>query len=141
MQRDFPCNILRKAENTVRTTRLQLNNSQSRPERHCLVTQMILVHLSLETEVLVEVDIIAALEDNKDALHKTEIVRRVVGVSDNSFHDDVYLSSGTWDGILVSTSTRSKGKSSEPSSDGFPSILFGMVTTRRVLACAHAQWP
>lgn len=102
---------------------------------------MILVHLSLETDVLVEVDIIAALEDNKDTLHKTEIVRRVVGVSDNSFHDDVYLSSGTWDGILVSTSTRSKGKSSEPSSDGFPSILFGMVTTRRVLACAHAQWP
>lgn len=141
MQRDFPCNIIREAENTVRTARLQLNNSQSRPERHCLVTQLILVHLSLETEVLVEVDIIAALEDNKDTLHKTEIVRRVVGVSDNSFHDDVYLSSGTWDGILVSTSTRSKGKSSEPSSDGFPSILFGMVTTRRVLACAHAQWP
>lgn len=102
---------------------------------------MILVHLSLETEVLVEVDIIAALEDNKDTLHKTEVDSRVVGVSDNSFHNDVYLSSCTWDGILVSTSTRSKGKSSEPSSDGFPSILFGMVTTRRVLACAHAQWP
>lgn len=61
---------------------------------------MILVHLHLETVVLVEVDIIAALEDNRDTLHKTEIDRRVVGVSNNSFHDNVSLSSSAWDGIL-----------------------------------------
>lgn len=62
--------------------------------------QMILVHLRLESEILVEVDSIAALEDNRVTLHKTEIDRRVVGVSDTSYHDDVCLSSGAWDGIL-----------------------------------------